>query len=71
MIAGVGMGIGAMSVAMFGLPFTSVLYGGVILESDAVSVMPIVIVAVVVAYVASAWLVPAKARSRPAAAAAP
>ncbi len=71
MIAGVGMGIGAMSVAMLGLPFTSVLLASVILESDAVSVMPIVIVAVVVAYVASAWLVPAKARSRPAAAAAP
>jgi H+/Cl- antiporter ClcA len=71
MIAGVGMGIGAMSVAMLGLPFTSVLLASVILESDAIAMMPIVIVAVVVAYVASARLVPAKARSRPAAAAAP
>ena len=71
MIAGVGMGIGAMSVAMLGLPFTSVLLASVILESDAIAMMPIVIVAVVVAYVASARLVPAKARTGPAAASAP
>src|SRR4029077_16944416 len=57
MIAGVGMGIGAMSVAMLGLPFTSVLLASVILESDAIPMMPIVIVAVVVAYVTSARLV--------------
>ncbi len=71
MIAGVGMGIGAMSVAMLGLPFTSVLLASVILESDAIAMMPIVIVAVVVAYVASAWLAPVKARGGPAAASAP
>jgi H+/Cl- antiporter ClcA len=71
MIAGVGMGIGAMSVAMLGLPFTSVLLASVILESDAIPMMPIVIVAVVVAYVTSARLVPAKARSGSAAASAP
>ena len=71
MIAGVGMGIGAMSVAMLGLPFTSVLLASVILESDAIAMMPIVIVAVVVAYVVSARLVPAKARTGPAAASAP
>ena len=71
MIAGVGMGIGAMSVAMLGLPFTSVLLASVILESDAVAMMPIVIVAVVVAYVTSARLAPAKPRGAPAAAAAP
>jgi len=70
LIAGVGMGIGAMSVAMLGLPFTSVLLASVILESDAVPMMPIVIVAVVVAYVTSARLAPAKA-SAPAKAAAP
>ncbi|HEX4526438.1 MAG TPA: chloride channel protein [Gaiellaceae bacterium] len=70
MIAGVGMGIGAMSVAMLGLPLTSVLLASVILEADAVSLMPIVIVAVVVAYVTSARLAPAKAPT-PAAAASP
>ena len=63
MIAGVGMGIGAMSVAMLSLPLTSVLLASVILEADAVDLMPIVIVAVVVAYVASARLAPATTRS--------
>jgi chloride channel protein, CIC family len=62
MVAGVGMGIGAMSVAMLGLPLTSVLLASVILEADAVALMPIVIVAVVVAYVASARLAPAKTK---------
>ena len=71
MIAGVGMGIGAMSVAMLGLPLTSVLLASVFLEADAIPLMPIVIVAVVVAYVTSARLVPAKARSGSAAASAP
>jgi H+/Cl- antiporter ClcA len=63
MIAGVGMGIGAMSVAMLGLPLTSVLLASVILQADAVALMPIVIVAVVVAYVTSARLAPAPAPS--------
>ncbi len=58
MIAGVGMGIGAMSVAMLNLPLTSVLLASVFLESDAVALMPLVIVAVVVSYVASARLGP-------------
>ena len=58
MIAGVGMGIGAMSVAMLNLPLTSVLLASVFLESDAVALMPLIIVAVVVSYVASARLGP-------------
>ena len=68
MIAGVGMGIGAMSVAMLDLPLTSVLLASVFLESDAVALMPLIIVAVVVSYVASARLGP---RTTPAPAAAP
>jgi H+/Cl- antiporter ClcA len=56
MIAGVAMGIGAMSVVMLGLPLTSVLLASLFLASDAVALMPLVIVAVVVAYVASARL---------------
>ncbi len=48
MIAGVGMGIGAMSVAMLNLPLTSVLLASVFLASDAVTLMPLIIVAVVV-----------------------
>jgi hypothetical protein len=70
MIAGVGMGIGAMSVAMLRLPMTSVLLAAVFLEADAVKLMPLIIIAVVVAYVASARLRPPKQAS-PAPAASP
>jgi Voltage gated chloride channel len=57
-IAGAAMGIGAMTVSMLGLPLTSVLLVSLLLESDAVSLMPLTIVAVVVSYVASARLGP-------------
>jgi len=68
MIAGVGMGIGAMSATMLGLPLTSVLLSSLFLQPDALVLMPLVIVAVVVAYVSSAWLTapPAKPSARPA-----
>ena len=56
MIAGVGMGIGAMTVAMLGLPLVSVLLPSLLLASDGVALMPLIIVAVVVAYVLSAHL---------------
>jgi hypothetical protein len=58
MVAGAGMGIGALSVAMLGLPLTSVLLVVVFLQADQLELMPLVIVAVVVSYVASAWLPP-------------
>jgi H+/Cl- antiporter ClcA len=58
MIAGVAMGIGAMTVAVLGLPLTSVLLASLFVASDAVELMPLVIVAVVVAYVASARIAP-------------
>jgi len=54
LVAGVAMGIGAMSVTMLTLPLTSVLLVTLLLFSDGVAVMPLVIVAVVVAYVTSA-----------------
>ncbi len=57
--AGVAMGIGAMSAVMLTLPLTSVLLATLLLGSDGLAVMPLAIVAVVVAYVARAWLVPA------------
>ena len=57
-IAGVAMGIGAMTVAMLNLPFTSVLLVSLFLQADAVALMPLVIVAVVVSYVASARFAP-------------
>jgi hypothetical protein len=55
------MGIGAMSVAMLKLPLTSVLLATLLLGSDGLAVMPLVIVAVAVASMASARLTPAPA----------
>jgi H+/Cl- antiporter ClcA len=54
LVAGVAMGIGAMMAATTKLPLTSVLIASLLLLSDAAKVMPLVIVAVVVAYVAVA-----------------
>ena len=58
MIAGAAMGIGAMTVVMLGLPLTSVLLTVIFLSADGLALTPLVIVAVVVAYVASARLGP-------------
>jgi H+/Cl- antiporter ClcA len=58
MVAAMAMGIGAMCAVMLRLPLTSVLLATLLLYSDGVAVMPLVIVAVVVAYVGSAWLAP-------------
>jgi H+/Cl- antiporter ClcA len=58
LIAGVAMGIGAMSVVMLTLPLTSVLLATLLLASDGLAVMPLVIVAVVVAHVATARIGP-------------
>jgi H+/Cl- antiporter ClcA len=58
LVAAVGMGIGAMSAAAMKLPLTSVLLASLLLLSDAAKVMPLVIVAVVVAYVAVARVGP-------------
>ena len=59
LVPGVAMGIGAMCAVMLRLPLTSVLLATLLLYSDGLAVMPLVIVAVVVAYVASARLTPA------------
>ncbi len=61
LVPAVAMGIGAMSTAMLKLPFTSTLLASLLLLGDAVNVMPLVIVAVVVTYVTSAWLAPSPA----------
>ncbi len=57
-IAGVAMGIGAMAVAILRLPMTSVLLTSLFLQADGVELMPLVIVSVVVAHVATARLAP-------------
>jgi hypothetical protein len=47
-----------MCTVMLGLPLTSVLLATLLLEADGAQVMPLVIVAVVVAYVVTAHLTP-------------
>jgi H+/Cl- antiporter ClcA len=64
-VPGVAMGIGAMCTVMLGLPLTATLLATVLLGTDGLNVMPLVIVAVVVAYVASARLTPAPAAEQP------
>jgi H+/Cl- antiporter ClcA len=61
LVPAAAMGIGAMCTVMLRLPLTSVLLATLLLSSDGLAVMPEVIVAVAVAYVASAWLAPAPA----------
>ncbi len=58
MIAGAAMGMGAMTTAMLGLPLTSVLLTTLFLAADGITLMPVVIVASAVSYVASARLTP-------------
>ena len=58
MVAGAAMGIGAMTCVMLDLPLTSVLLTTLFLGTDGVTVLPLVIVAVAVAYVVSARLAP-------------
>jgi len=71
LVAGVAMGLGAMSVVMLKLPLTSVLLPSILLASDALAVMPLVIVAVIVAHVAAAHVGPRPAAAEPAAAGPP
>ena len=63
LVPAAAMGIGAMCAVMLRLPMTSVLLATLLLSSDGLAVMPEVIVAVAVAYVASAWLAPPPAAS--------
>ena len=53
LIAGASMGMAAMLVSMLGLPLTSVMLTVVLVGADGVALTPLVIVAVVVAFVAS------------------
>jgi len=65
LVYGVAMGIGALCAVMLRLPLTSVLLATLLLSSDGLQVMPLAIVAVVVAYVASARLTPSPAPAPP------
>jgi H+/Cl- antiporter ClcA len=67
LVAGASMGIGAMCAAMLRLPITAVLLATLLFFSDGLVVMPLVIVAVVVSFVSSAWLTPEPAAEPPSA----
>jgi H+/Cl- antiporter ClcA len=58
LVPAAAMGIGAMTAAMLRLPLTAVLLTTLFLGSDGFSVMPLTIVAVVVAYLAANRLTP-------------
>jgi H+/Cl- antiporter ClcA len=58
MVAGAAMGIGAMTAVMLGLPLTAVLLASVFVAADGLALVPLIIVAVCVAYVVSARLTP-------------
>ena len=58
MIAGTAMGVGAMIAGALKMPFTAVLLPSLLFLSDAVTLMPVVIVAVVVSYVVAVWIKP-------------
>jgi hypothetical protein len=72
LIPAVAMGMGALSAVVLRLPLTAVLLATLLLFSDGVAVMPLVIVAVVVAYLASlriapaSWSLPGTATATPA-----
>lgn len=61
LVPAVAMGIGAMCCTMLSLPLTSVLLATLLLGSDGVGTMPLVILAVVISYVVTARLAPARA----------
>ncbi len=62
LVPAVAMGIGAMCTVMLTLPLTSTLLATLLLGTDGLTAMPLVIVAVVVAYVVTAHLTPAPAQ---------
>ena len=65
-VAGAAMGIGAMTAVILRLPLTAVLLATLLLGSDGLRLTPLVIVAVVVAYVLSARLAPPQPAREPA-----
>jgi H+/Cl- antiporter ClcA len=71
MVPAVAMGVGAMCVVMLKLPLTSVLLASLLTESAGGASIPLVIVAVTVAYVATAYFAPVPRGSEVAAPAPP
>lgn len=71
MIAAAAMGVGAMTAGALKLPLTAVLLPSLLFLSDALQLMPVVIVAVVVSYVTAIWISPSPAQAATPKAAAP
>jgi H+/Cl- antiporter ClcA len=71
LVPAVGMGMGAMTAGVLRLPLTSVLLSCLVLASDGIAIMPVVIVAVVTAYIAATWLDPPSAAAPSAAVGSP
>ena len=63
MVAGMAMGIAAMSTVMLKLPLTSVLVASLLVASAGSSTIPLIIVAATVAYVGSAHFAPVPANA--------
>jgi H+/Cl- antiporter ClcA len=63
MIVGAAVGVGAMTAGALKLPLTAVLLPSLLFASDALSLMPLVIVAVVVSYVTAVWISPSTAQT--------
>lgn len=59
MVAAAAMGMAALTVAMLGLPLTSVLITALFLGADGVTLMPVIILATAVSYVTTARITPA------------
>jgi hypothetical protein len=58
LVPAIAMGIGALAAVLLRLPLTSVLVATLLMGADGIGAMPVVIVAVVVAFVASPRFVP-------------
>jgi H+/Cl- antiporter ClcA len=56
MVAGIAIGIGAMTAGMLRLPMTAVLVTALLLGDAGIATMPLVIVAVVASFLVATWL---------------
>jgi H+/Cl- antiporter ClcA len=63
MIAGAALGVGAMTAGALKLPLTAVLLPSLLFLTDALQLMPLVIVAVVVSYVTAIWISPSPGKT--------
>jgi hypothetical protein len=63
MVAGIAMGLRAVATVMLNLSLTSVLFAGIFVAGAEAGTIPLIIVAVVVAYVASARFAPIPANA--------